>query len=231
MEESPPHARTLAVFGTIIAVHAGLLMVYQRPDVPAPMPARKETGILILVPPLRTPLATTPLASKAARPEKTPRASPDKAPAAITPPVRHAPPIEAAVKTEALPAMEQAHDVDENWAEDASGPAAPATAIRAQALAMAGKVDAENRQGKPVLAAPVDTPLARMRANMAQAARGGGNSTTTITSASGEPVTVITRNGKAQCYVKVSTSVAPSAVLGNRGSGRSSQVNCPKGLQ
>ena len=140
---------------------------------------------------------------------------------------RPAAPVAPAVSGDAL-AIERAPDVDPNWAAAPSGSAATSRDLRSYALLVAGRVDAQARQGKPAPLDAADTPLRRLQGNMAQAAEGGATSTTIARSLSGEPITVIRRNGRARCYTPVSTSVAPSAVFDNRGSGRSTEVNCPK---
>jgi hypothetical protein len=210
----------------VAALHAVLLVVhFQRPAPLRAEPSRKSLTLLFV------PLRTVPPARRdrdaerrpeplAGRPRPILSGVPDR-PAAPAAPVASGDP----------PAIAPAAEIAADWGADPSGTVADTRDLRAYALSIAGKADAQSRQGKPVPLDAVDTPFKRMQSKMAQAARGGATTTTTTTSLSGEPVTVVRRNGRARCYMPVSTSVAPSAVFDNRGSGRSTEVNCPKGVQ
>jgi hypothetical protein len=214
------------------------LLSWLRQGTPAPVKetrVRETHVVMLMAPPLR---GTPPASRSPLRPEKPLPALPKKATAAIAAAVPHAAAVYAAPVEAAAAAMKDGTTVtgtstgiDENWT--AAPPAASASAadIRTYSLRLAGKADAEVRQGKPVPLDPPDTPFRRMQDRMAQAGGGAGNSTTTSTSPSGETITLVKRGGKTHCYVPVSTAVAPSAVFDNRGSGRSTEVRCPKGVR
>jgi hypothetical protein len=223
-------SRTLAIHGAIIAVHAVLLMSSRRHSALAPIEATgaRETRVVMLMAP---PLRAAPLASLKPRPEKPPQALPETAPAAMAAAVPHAAPVEAAAAQDDMTATGTSAGIDENWTAQPPATSTSAADIRTYSLRLAGKADAEVRQGKPAPLDPPDTPFRRMQDRMAQAANGGGNGTTTSTSPSGETITLVKRGGKTHCYVPVSTSVTPSAVFDNRGSGRSTEVQCPKGVR
>lgn len=230
----PACARRLVTCGAIAAVHAILLVSYtpRKPAVLATSPERNRTIFLAAPRP-------APLVIERAGPRKPSQSLPKKTLQATDLPGQHVAadeagdsdentaPDDVAAKANVL-AIEHTADVDPNWTTGQSVKSPPITDIKAYSLSLAGKADAASRQGKLAALAPVDTPFKRMQSRMAQAARVGGNSTTTAISSSGEPITILTRNGKRRCYVKVSTSVAPSAVFDNRGSGRSTEVQCPK---
>ncbi len=212
----------VAAFGAVAVIHAVLFFSGRERNTPGFMASPEGERIFYLVSPRATPLP-----SKGAGPAKPLPGLPKKSRAATAPLTRHDPTRGIEAESEAS-VIEATVEVDENWAASQAGKSASVANIHDYSVSLAGKVDAESRLGKPAPLEFVDTPFKRMQNQMAQAARGGGNSTTTIVSASGEPITVITRNGKTRCYVKVSTSVAPSAVFNNRGSERATEVNCPR---
>jgi|SRR5450830_148150 len=212
-------------------MHAVLLISYHSQDAPVPGNAAEENRTIFLVTPWVTPFGI-----KNERTRKPSQGLQKKkllaAPLTdqLSAPGKVAAPGEVAANDE-NPAIEQTANIDPNWTAGQSGNPAPVTDIRAYSLSLAGKADAQARQGKLVTLDPVDTPFKRMQSAMAQAAKGSGNSTTTAISSSGEAITIVTRSGKPHCYVPVSTSVAPSAVFDNRGSGRSTEIQCPKGMR
>ena len=216
----PSSARRQCICGVVAAIHAVLLLSF-RPQ-SAPVPGQSTGGNLVfLVPPWGKTI-------NSAGSKKPTQDISKKKPLATRLPDRRA--DEVVAPDESL-TIEKTPEVDANWAAGQPVNPEPVTDVRTLSLALAGKADAQVRQGKPVTLDPVDTPFRRMQSGMAQAARGGGNSTTTAVSASGETITIVTRNGKSHCYVPVSTSVAPSAVFDNRGGGRSTKIQCPKELR
>jgi hypothetical protein len=212
----------LVTCGMVAAIHAVLLISCRQQRAPGFIGFPDEERLFYLMPP-----RVAPLAGEGRRPA-TPLPAVQKRALKATPSlIEHATPAEAAAEGEAS-VIETTVEVDDNWTESGPGKSASAADIHAYSVSLAGKADAHSRGGKPVALDPEDTPFRRMQSGMAQAAKGGGNSTTIAVSSSGEPITIITRNGKKRCYVKVSTSVAPSAVFDNRGSERSTEVTCPK---
>ncbi len=222
---NPPLGQRLATCGVIAAMHVALLMSYDSRKTPVPGDSFDGNRTIFLVPPRVTPPVIQSDNIKKASPRL-----PQEKRMAITRPGQRESPDEVAANGN-VSAIENTAEADPNWTTGQSGKSAPITDIEAYSLSLAGKADAAIRQGKPVTLDPADTPLRRMQSRMAQAATGGGNSTTTAISSSGESITIITRGGRMHCYVPVSTSVAPSAVFDNRGSGRSTEIRCPKGLR
>lgn len=215
------------ITGAVVAmIHAVLFMTYRPQHAQVPGNAFERNSTIFLVPLRLAPLAVG--SENSNKPSRSPTKK--KRPMAARLP-----------KYDAIPDAAPAHvdvgtigktvDVDPDWTASHPAKPAPVTDIRARSLFIAGKVDAHVRQGVPAPLHPDDTPFRRLQNKMAEAAQGGGNSTTIAVSPSGEPITIITRNGKPHCYVPVSTSVAPSAVFNNRGSERATQIRCPEGLR
>lgn len=223
---TPARSRRFVICGVVAAIHAVLLISYRSKHEPVPGSSSGRNQLILLVQPQAIQAsvnsANAKKSSRSIAKEKLPvpglphkRAAPDGAAAAD----------EVAANDE-VPAMRNTADVDPDWAAGQT-----VADVRALSLSLAGKADADIRQGTPTALDPIDTPLKRLRREMAQAAKGGGNSATTAISSSGESITILTRNGKRHCYVPVSTSVAPSAVFDNRGSGRSPEIQCPKEMR